>query len=139
LADPARATLSTRSSGSLTAHRSLAVLALVPVEIVGSWDVACFYSQPIRNPGYVHELAALYLDGKAEISAVAKSNGVSDVDLQEAVANLRPLDREALDHEIHRLYVADAREKGYAAEDPERETTWVLGQRAHAYYDRQSN
>ncbi len=93
----------------------------------------------MRNPGYIHELAALYLDGKAEIVAVAKRNGVSDVDLQEAVANLTPLDREARLHEIHQLYVADAREKGYAEEDPERETTWVLGQRAHSYYDQQSH
>ncbi len=88
----------------------------------------------MRNPGYVHELAALYLDGKLEIVAVAERNGVSDADLQAAVGNLRPLDPEAHQDKIHQLYVADAHEKGYAEGDPERETTWVLGQRAHAYY-----
>ncbi len=32
-------------------------------------------------------------------------------------------------------YVSDARDKGYAEGDPEVESSWVLGQRAHAYYD----
>jgi len=93
----------------------------------------------MRNPGYVYELAALSLDGKSGIDALAKSNGVSEADLQAAVQTLRPLDHKARQAEIHQLYVDDAREKGYAEGDPEQETIWVLGQRAHAYDDLQGH
>ena len=96
------------------------------------------YRGAMRNPGYVHELAAMNLDGIPEIEAVAKRNGVTDADLQAAVRNLAPMDPAARQDRIHQLYVSDALEKGYAEGDPNRETTWVLGQRAHAYYDVQA-
>lgn len=91
----------------------------------------------MRNPGYVHELAALHLGGSLEIEALAKRNGVRDHDFQAALRDLAPMDPGARDDRIHHLYVSDALEKGYAEGDPDRETTWVLGQRAHAYYDLQ--
>lgn len=91
----------------------------------------------MRNPGYVHELAAMHLDGSPNIEAVAKRNGVRDADLQAVVSNLAPMDPTARQDLIHQLYVSDAVEKGYAEGNPNLETTWVLGQRAHAYYDLQ--
>ncbi|MBO1756452.1 hypothetical protein [Allobranchiibius sp. CTAmp26] len=89
----------------------------------------------MRNPGYVHELAALHLGGSPDIEEVVNRNGVSNADLEEAIRNLAPMDPAARDARIHQLCVSDALEQGYAEGDPARETTWVLGQRAHAYYD----
>jgi len=100
-----------------------------------AWPAA--YSPSMRNPGYVHELAALYLDGRdPQTLAAARRNGVSDSDLATATAALEPLSNEDRLSKIHDLYVSDARDKGYAEGDPEVESSWVLGQRAHAYYDR---
>jgi len=49
--------------------------------------VAGFYCQSMRNPGYVHELAALYLDGRdPRTLATAQRNGVSDSELATAMA-----------------------------------------------------
>ena len=100
-----------------------------------AWPAA--YSPSMRNPGYVHELAALYLDGRdPQTLAAARRNGVSDSDLATATAALEPLSNEDRLSKIHDLYVSDARDKGYAEGDAEVESSWVLGQRAHAYYDR---
>jgi len=93
----------------------------------------------MRNPGYVHELAATHLERTSEIEEVAKRNDVTDADLQVTLRNLAAMDPVARQDRIHQLYVSDALEKGYAEGDPNRETTWVLGQRAHAYYDLQGD
>jgi len=90
----------------------------------------------MRNPGYVHELAAQYLDGRdPQTLAAAQRNGVSDSDLATAMADLEHLSNEDRLRKNHDLYVFDARDKGYAEGNPEVESSWVLGQRAHAYYD----
>ena len=90
----------------------------------------------MQNPGYVHELAAIYLNGDhAEIRRLARRNGVNDSDLDAAIQTLKDLDPRRREIKIHDLYVLDAVEKGYAEGDPANETTWVLSQRAHGYYE----
>ncbi len=84
------------------------------------------------KPGTFH----LYLKHKnTQTLAVAARNGVSKKDLDTAQRALKPLKADDRKKKIHELYVSDARDKGYAEGDPESESTWVLGQRAHAYYD----
>lgn len=90
----------------------------------------------MRNPGYVHELAGIYLDGGGdETLALAQRNGVDRPDIDTAARTLQPLSPEQRDAKIHETYVADAQEQGYAYGDPANETTWVLAQRARDHYD----
>ena len=89
----------------------------------------------VRNPGYVHELAAIFVEqDDPKIRLVAERNGVTDAELSAAVASLRPLTQTQRQRRVHELYVADAREQGYAVGDPAQESTWVLAQRADAHY-----
>lgn len=85
------------------------------------------------NPGYVHELAKLALEGAGDVGEVARRNGVRDEDLATATVALTDLSPTSRDELIHELYVADGREKGYLTAADEK--TWVLSQRAHAFYD----
>lgn len=90
----------------------------------------------MRNPGYVHELAALYLVGdQTEIRRLVTSNGVDDSDLDAAIQTLKPLDPRGRENKILDRYVIDAVENGWAYGAPANETTWVLGQRARGYYE----
>ncbi len=92
----------------------------------------------MRNPGYVHELAEIYLDGGGEETVkLAETNGVDKADLHAAMRALKAFDAEGRKAKIHEIYVIDAGEKGYAYGDPTMETTWVLAQRAMEYYQRE--
>jgi hypothetical protein len=89
----------------------------------------------MRNPGYVYELAVILLnEDEPTARLLAGIHSVEQGDVDVAMRALRPLNDDARDDLIHGLYVKDARDKGYAVGDPEKETSWVLGQRAQNYY-----
>lgn len=87
----------------------------------------------MRNPGYVHELAAIHLAAAGAL--IADRDGVAREDLMAAAAALAPLSEWQRREKIRALYVADALEKGYAVGDPAGEATLVLRERALRYYN----
>lgn len=91
----------------------------------------------MRNPGYVHEIAAMVLRGELSASSAKDllegQNGGS-AGLEQATEDLRSMSTSQIQDRIRELYVADGAEHGYCSTETT-ESVWVLGQRAHAHYD----